>query len=167
MDFSLETFSSPTPTPTQHPETDPKRTWNGPKQSRNGAEVDRNQAFWGAGGLSGWGGGGGVVGEKEVTVLVLLELVCTRFATLLPWPLPTLLEKAEEFNWGGATSPSISSSCVICHSMCCIYLTTSWPPEVLALWPAHGPRVTYSPCGRCQVNFSISIENPECRKLTN
>ena len=62
----------PHPDPTQHPETEPKRSQTEPKRSQtepngaktepNGAEMDRNQAFRGGtgGGFVGVGGGGGL-----------------------------------------------------------------------------------------------------------
>ena len=70
--FASDIFSlteAPLPDPTQHLETDPKRTRNGAKRSQtdpNRAEMDRNQALSGgtAGGFVGRGGGG-VVKEKE------------------------------------------------------------------------------------------------------
>ena len=65
--FSLT--EAPLPDPTQHPETDPKRTQNRPETEPNGAEtepngaeMDRNQAFRGGTGRGfvGVGGGGGL-----------------------------------------------------------------------------------------------------------
>ena len=68
----------PHPDPTQHPETDPKRTQNGPEtdpngpeKDRNGPEMDRNQALWV--GMTGGvcrdgGGGGGCKGKRKSLV---------------------------------------------------------------------------------------------------
>ena len=67
----------PHPDPTQHPETDPKRSRkgaekepNGAKRSRNGAKRSRNGPKFSFSGWDGRGvcrgrGGGGVVREKE------------------------------------------------------------------------------------------------------
>ena len=85
-------YRSPSPRPrpdpklTQHPETDPKQTQNGPETEPNGAEMDRNKAFRGGtgGGLSGCGGWGGCKGKrKSLTARSLLLRVglccCTVF----------------------------------------------------------------------------------------
>ena len=72
--FSLTEAPLPdsTPTPTQHPETDPKRTRNAaetePKRSQtepNGAETDRNGAERTGWGFVGMGGGGGCKGKRN------------------------------------------------------------------------------------------------------
>ena len=61
----------PTPTPPQPHPTDPKRTRNRPgggaKRTRNGAETDRNQAFWGgtAGVFVGMEGRGVCKGKRK------------------------------------------------------------------------------------------------------
>ena len=62
--------SPPHPDPTQHPETEPKRSEtepNGAETEPNGAEMDRNQAFWGGtgGGFVGVRGVGGCNGKKN------------------------------------------------------------------------------------------------------
>ena len=70
------TSPRPHPDPTQHAETDPKRTQNRPETEPNGAEtepngaeMDRNQAFRGGtgGGFVGVGGWG-VVREKRISL---------------------------------------------------------------------------------------------------
>ena len=64
----------PTPTPPNGPETDPKRTRNGAKRTRNGPKRSQTEPKWTeiklfgvgrAGGLSGWGGGGGCKGKRK------------------------------------------------------------------------------------------------------
>ena len=86
MFFSLT--EAPLPDPTQHPETDPKRTQNGPETEPNGAKRSRNGAKRSRNGLkssfSGWDGRGvcrgrrgwGVVREKEYRYRRVFILPC-------------------------------------------------------------------------------------------
>ena len=109
--FSLTEAPLPDPDPTQHPDTDPTRTRNGPETDRNGPEMDRNQTLWGGTARGFVGMGGGVLREKK-SLIFLEEKPAKSFVPVIFTPITIFLGEpvlVHEFLFPVCDFPCLSS----------------------------------------------------------